>query len=206
MSNGGQGVHPIKGGDAVVEQVRSQAHAARVCETQGCWLHPETDEMAQRTQRKKRSTSTIKITKGVGESGRQEQGGTKEQVVDGDEGTLNVVAAEKAAGAQCKAPPAEAEWERKRRTGTRQDGTLEAWRECTGGDGSKRKRTNTEPHGAARGIGRNKRKRKEGEEKVRKVRATWMRSGAADDRGGEDGSSSSSCRKEDDGQGGRRHV
>ena len=76
VSNGGQGVHPIKGGDAVVEQVRSQANAARVCETQGCWLHPETDEMAQRTQRKKRSTSITKIMKGVGESGRQEQGGT----------------------------------------------------------------------------------------------------------------------------------
>ena len=173
-------------------QVRSQAHAARVCETQGCWLHPKTDEMAQRTRCKKRSTSTAKITKGVGESGRQEPGSMTGHVGDGDEGTLSVVAAEKAAGTQCKAPPAEAEWERKRRTGTRQDGTLEAWRECAGGDGSKRKRTSMEPHGAARGIGRNKRKRKEGEEKVRKVRTTWMRSGATDDRGGENGSSSSS--------------
>ena len=140
VSNGGQGVHPIKGGDAVVEQVRSQAYAARVCETQGCRLHPETDETAQRMQRKKRSTHTINIMKGVGESGGQEQGGTKKQEGGGGEGALNVVAAEKEEGVQRKALPTNADRERKRRTGQRQDGTLEAWRECAGDGGSKRKR------------------------------------------------------------------
>ena len=55
VSTGGQGVHPIKGENGIVEQVRLQARAAQVYETQGSQLHPETDETAKRTRRNNRS-------------------------------------------------------------------------------------------------------------------------------------------------------
>ena len=62
---GGQGVHPIKGGGDVAEQVRLQAQAAQVWETPGSRLHPETDETETRTKRKKQGTNKTKMTSGT---------------------------------------------------------------------------------------------------------------------------------------------
>ena len=67
-SVGGQGVHPIRGGAGVVEQVRLQAQAAKVCETQGCRLHPKVDETELRGKRKKKEPSMNKRTRGIDEN------------------------------------------------------------------------------------------------------------------------------------------
>jgi len=68
VSTGGQGVHPIKGGNEIVEQVRLQARAAQVCETQGSRLHPKTDETELRGKRKKKEPSMTKRTRDVEEN------------------------------------------------------------------------------------------------------------------------------------------
>ena len=93
-SVGGQGVHPIKGEQGVVEKVRMQAKAALISETQGSQLHPETGEAENRKRRKRSDAGVyqqLRVTelsrvRGV-ECNGQQTGGTRD-------GELSVPAAQ----------------------------------------------------------------------------------------------------------------
>ena len=61
-------MHPIRGGERVVEQVRLQVQAAQVCETQGSRLHPKTDETELRGKRKKKEPRITKRTREMEEN------------------------------------------------------------------------------------------------------------------------------------------
>ena len=153
---GGQGVHPIRGGERVVEQVRLQVQAAQVCETQGSRLQPKTDETELRGKRKKKEPSMTKRTRDV-EENRTHRGEELERQIgsmDRSAPNGNAAAWAETEGARDGGQRSAEEQNRVDETERQQGRPPDEWRgSATEGDACKRRRKNEGQQKAALTLG-----------------------------------------------------